>query len=88
MARTRQSVIDAHPDLQERELAKMAKLSAAIAQALRERGTSEPAAALAAEAGVAAFRIAFAQWLADPDGHGLGSYIRSAVDDLRRVTAA
>lgn len=88
LARTRQGTIDAHPDLQERELAKMARLSAAIARALRERGTSESAAALAAEAGVAAFRLAFAQWLAGPDGHDLDSYIRSAVDELRRVTAA
>ncbi|RKT82547.1 TetR/AcrR family transcriptional regulator [Saccharopolyspora antimicrobica] len=87
LARSRQGAIDAHPDLQERELAKIAKLSAAMAQALRDRGASEPQAALAAAAGVAAFRFGFAQWLADADEHDLESHILSAVEDLRKVTA-
>ena len=87
-ARARQDVIEAHPELQERELIKMTRLSAAMARALRDRGTAEPAAALAAAAGVAAFRLAFAQWVADRDSHDLGWHIRSAVDELRTVTAA
>ena len=41
------------------ELIKLATLAAAMAGALRERGTPEPAASLAAEAGMAVFRIAF-----------------------------
>lgn len=88
LARSRQAVIDAHPDLQERELAKIAKLSAAMTQALCDRGTSEPQATLAVAAGVAAFRLGFAQWLADADGHDLESHLLSAVADLREVTAA
>ena len=87
-ARARQHVIDAHPELQERELIKMAGLSAAIARALRERGASGSAAALAAAAGVAAFLLAFGAWVADPDGNDLGSHIRSAVADLRAVATA
>src|SRR3954468_9731668 len=54
-ARRRQTVIAAGPELQERELIKMATLAAAVAEALRQRGTSEPAASLAAEAGTAVF---------------------------------
>ena len=86
-ARARQNVIDAHPELQERELIKMAGLSAAMTRALRDRGLSESTAALAAAAGVAAFRLAFAQWVTEWDGHDLEWHIRSAVDDLRTITA-
>src|ERR1700759_2808394 len=42
LAPQRQVIIDAHPDLQERELIKMARLAAAVAAALRERGVPEP----------------------------------------------
>ncbi|SDJ98617.1 transcriptional regulator, TetR family [Actinopolyspora mzabensis] len=87
LAQARQGVIDAHPDLQERELAKIAKLSTAMTQALSDRGVSEPQAALAAAAGVAAFRFGFAQWLADADGHDLESHVLSGVDELRKVIA-
>lgn len=53
--------ITASSDLHERELIKMAKLSAALASALRDRGIVEPDASLTAEAGIAVLRIAFAQ---------------------------
>src|ERR1700760_181648 len=39
----RQTIIDAHPDLQERELIKMGQLGTAAAAALRDRGGGEPA---------------------------------------------
>ncbi|MGI4814516.1 MAG: TetR family transcriptional regulator, partial [Janthinobacterium lividum] len=41
-ARLRSTVIAANMDLRERELIKLATLSAALAQALRERGVGEP----------------------------------------------
>src|SRR5690348_12479074 len=44
--RRRQEVIAAHPALQERELIKLARLSAALADALRRREVPEPAASL------------------------------------------
>src|SRR5947209_746940 len=57
-SRARQSVIDSHSGLQERELIKMASIATTLAGALRRRGVQEPAASLAAESAVAAFRIA------------------------------
>ena len=43
-ARKRQAVIAANPELQERELIKLATLAAALADALRQRGVTDPAA--------------------------------------------
>ncbi len=67
-ARRRQIVIDANPELRERELIKLAGLAEAMADALRKRGVSDPAASLTAEAGIAVFKIAFGRWLNEP-GH-------------------
>ncbi|WP_405014918.1 TetR family transcriptional regulator [Kitasatospora sp. NBC_01539] len=67
LARRRQSVIDANAELQERELIKLARLAAALAGALRQRGVDEVPASLAAEAGIAVFKIAFRRWVDQPD---------------------
>ena len=64
----RQGIIDSHPELQEREVAKMAKLALALAEGLRERGVTDPDAHLAADAGIAVFRSAFAQWVQSDSG--------------------
>jgi len=61
----RQKVIVANPSLQERELIKMAGLGIAVAATLRSRGVAEPQASLAAEAGIAVFRVTFERWVAD-----------------------
>jgi AcrR family transcriptional regulator len=61
----RQAIIDAHPELQERELVKLAGLAADMASALRGRGLGEWNARLLAETGVAVFRVAFARWVAN-----------------------
>ncbi len=58
-AARRQEIIAANPELQERELIKLASLAGAVAQALRERGVGEPVAILTAEAGMTVFRVAF-----------------------------
>jgi len=88
-SRHRQSVVDAHPELRERELLKMAALAGAIAEALRGRGIAEPAATLAAESGVTVFRVAFAQWL-DAGGttRSLADVEREIFGDLQALTAA
>lgn len=83
----RQRVIDAHPELQERELSKLAGLSTAIARALQDRGIPTSDATLVAAAGVAAFQVAFAQWIDDPGAGDLAERIRSAVNDLRSLTS-
>jgi AcrR family transcriptional regulator len=85
-ARRRQKVIAANPSLQERELIKLASLSTAMAGALRRRGVTEPAASLAAETGVAVFKVAFERWLDDAQERTLAQHIRESLDELRAVT--
>src|SRR4051812_43464312 len=63
-SRRRQAIIDANAELQERELIKLATWSNVLARGLRERGVEEPFASLAAQAGSAAFRVAFERWVA------------------------
>ncbi|MFF4508132.1 TetR family transcriptional regulator [Streptomyces sp. NPDC001401] len=87
LARQRQAVIAANPELQERELAKLAALAATLAQALRERGLETTTAALAAEIGIAAFKVAFERWVNDPDRHPLVQHIRETLDAARHLTA-
>ena len=86
-ARQRQAVIAANPELQERELIKLASLSAALAGALRQRGVTDPAASLAAEAGIAVFRIAFERWVSETGQRDLPQLIRESLDELKAVTA-
>ena len=85
-SRKRQAVIAANAALQERELMKLASLASAMADALRRRGVTEPAASLTAEAGVAVFKVAFERWLDATDDRGLSEFIRESLDELRAVT--
>jgi AcrR family transcriptional regulator len=86
-ARTRQAIIAASVELQERELIKLATLASALADALRRRAVSDPGASLAAESGVAAFRVAFEAWLEDAAGTSLARCVRDSVAALKKVTA-
>ena len=86
-ARQRAAVIVATPSLQERELLKLASLGAAAAEALRRRGVPDAAAGLAAETGVAVFRIGFERWIADPPAGALDQCIRAAVEELKALAA-
>jgi AcrR family transcriptional regulator len=86
-ARQRQTVIAANAELQERELIKLASLSAALAGTLRRRGVPDRAASLAAEAGIAVFRIAFECWINEPNERDLPQLIRESLDELKAVTA-
>jgi len=86
-SRQRQAVIAANPALQERELIKLASLAAAVADALRQRGVTEPAASLTAEAGIAVFKVAFERWVSDASQRELPRLIRASLDELKAVTA-
>ena len=86
-ARQRQAVIAANAELQERELIKLATLASALADALRQRGVSGPAASLTAEAGIAVFRIAFERWVSERAEADLPQLIRESLDELKAVTA-
>jgi AcrR family transcriptional regulator len=88
LSRRRQTVIAAHAELRERELIKMASLSAAFADGLRRRGVPDPDASLAAEAGVAVFRVAFERWVTEPGDRELSEVIRESIDQLRALTGA
>jgi AcrR family transcriptional regulator len=83
----RQAVIAANPELQERELIKLAALAAAMAGALRGRGVPEPTSSLAAEAGIAVFRIAFERWTAEACQPDLAELIQESLGKLKAVTA-
>jgi AcrR family transcriptional regulator len=86
-ARQRQAVIAADAGLQERELIKLASLASALADALRKRGVTDPAAGLTAEAGIAIFKIAFERWVSETVPAGLPQLIRESLAELRAVTA-
>ncbi|MGP0027439.1 MAG: TetR family transcriptional regulator [Streptosporangiaceae bacterium] len=87
LVRQRQTVIAANSELRERELIKLATLSAAIAGTLRERGVKDPAASLTAEAGIAVFKIAFERWITGPGQQDFGYFVRECLDELKAVTA-
>jgi hypothetical protein len=87
-ARHRQAIIASKAELQERELIKLASLAAALADALRRRGVKDPAASLAAEAGIAVFKIAFESWIDDAGERALSHIIRESADELKAVTGA
>jgi AcrR family transcriptional regulator len=86
--RRRQAIITANSELQERERIKLASLAIALAGALRRRGVGDPAATLAAETGIAVFRVAFERWISEKGDRKLSRVIRESLDELKAVTAA
>lgn len=86
-SRHRAAVIAATPELRERELTKMATLTAAFTEALRSRGVAPEVAALAAETGIAVFRVAFERWIAEPERVPFADVIRSTLSTLSGLTA-
>ena len=85
--RLRQAVVAANPELQERDLIKMARLAVALAGALRERGVADPAATLAAEAGIAVLKVAYQRWVNGTGDPSLRQVIRESLAELKAVTA-
>jgi AcrR family transcriptional regulator len=83
----RQAVIAANAELREREVIKLASLASALAGALRRRGVPDSAAGLAAEAGIAVFRIAFERWVSEPGQPDLPQLMAESMDELKAVTA-
>ena len=81
--RVRDAIVSAHAELRERELIKLAALASAVAGALRDRGIPEPAASVAAETGVAVFKVAFARWVSEPGQPDLPAIFRELMAELR-----
>ncbi|MET0473960.1 MAG: TetR family transcriptional regulator [Mycobacterium sp.] len=86
-AQRRQGVIAANPSLQERELIKLASLAGAVAAALRSRGVGDLAALLAAEAGIAVFKIAFDTWIGGSSDRTFAAVMLETLGELRSVTS-
>lgn len=86
--RQRYTVIAANRDLRERELLKSATLTAAVADALRDRGVTDPTASLAAELWSLAFRTAFARWVDPASQRKFAEHAHQVLQELRTATAA
>jgi AcrR family transcriptional regulator len=82
LAAQRRAIVRASPELQERGRTKLAAVTDAVADALRDRGTAESEATLLAQVGVAIFRTAFERWTDRPDDVGLPARIREAAAEL------
>jgi AcrR family transcriptional regulator len=85
-----QAAVAASAELQERDALKTVGLAAAMTTALIARGVPDPAAHLAGELGVLAFKRGHAQWSeGDPDaGNDLAHYTLAALDELRAASAS
>jgi AcrR family transcriptional regulator len=86
-ARQRQSIIAANPELREREVMKLASLSAALAETLRARGVEDSAASLTAEIAVAVFRIAFERWVGANNARDLPELMHETLGELETLAA-
>jgi hypothetical protein len=86
-SRRRQAIIAANPELQERELIKLAAWTSALSETLRSHGVAEPEASLTAEVGMAVFRTAFERWQDEDNEQELAALVRDSLVQLRAVTA-
>jgi AcrR family transcriptional regulator len=82
----RLEIIAATPALRERDLAKAASLTEALAEALRRRGVADRLAGLAAHTGWATYHQAAQAWI-DDSSQTLDAYILRAFEDLRALSA-
>jgi hypothetical protein len=85
------AAVAANAELAERDALKSVGLAAAIADALRRRGTADATARVAAELGVLAFKTGYARWsdpAHDADPGELSTHTRAALDELRAAASA
>ena len=81
-AAVRQQILADNPELYERELAKLARIRVGVADALRERGTDEPAASVIAASALAIFLVAFDRWVSGADERPLPEITRILLDEM------
>lgn len=84
----RQRILDAEPALQEREMLKLARLTAALAESLAGRGIPASRARLVAELTMGVFRASFAQWIVAEPARDLSDIQREALDEWRVLLGA
>ncbi|MEU8706871.1 helix-turn-helix domain-containing protein [Streptomyces sp. NPDC048565] len=81
----RQAVITANPELREREALKGLRLTASMAEALRQRGVPELTSRVAAEVGALVMKITYERW---SDAAGTEEFTEVARRTLGEVRAA
>lgn len=86
-SRRRAGIIAEHPELRERELAKMGMLATVLGEGLRHRGVPAETAEVTAEIGTLAFRLSYERWAAGPASERLAPMVRVILAELRDVTA-
>lgn len=87
LVRARHALVMKHAEIRERELLKLASLATAVTKALHARGVPEPAASLAAEAGIAVFKVGFERWVSQRKPQELAAELRASMAALRAVAA-
>ncbi|BBY47304.1 TetR family transcriptional regulator [Mycolicibacterium arabiense] len=86
--RQRGAMIDANPDLLERELIKQQQMADEFRRALEQRGVAAHVAELAADVGIQLFRIAYRRWLAADHGEaGLHRFVDEVTSTLAGLVA-
>jgi AcrR family transcriptional regulator len=86
LLRIRERVINANPQLRERELIKMDAIYATLVSALRERGADETTAHLATDMAISIWRVAAERWLHGDDSP-FAAEVFDAARHLRRIAA-
>lgn len=86
-AGARQTLVSAHGELRERDLARSAALADAVADALHDRGVDARVAALTASSAMLVLRTATSDWLAAGCATPLPRLFLRRLDDLARAFA-
>jgi AcrR family transcriptional regulator len=82
--RSRATIVAAHPELQAREMARTAPWTGHIKQALLQHGFPADEADIAAPIALTAFRIAYEQWIDEPQGPGFDQRLREILPCITR----
>lgn len=85
--RRRQGIIEANPELLERELGKRAALTDTMAAALRARGLDHDDALLIARVGALVHQTAMQRWTESTDERPLREFLTDAMCSLRAVVS-
>lgn len=81
----RNEIVDANPELLERELRKGAALTDAIVSALRQRGLDSETAVLAANVGMLVQRAAIRKWMQSAESRSLEELHIDALQSMRTM---
>lgn len=87
-SRRRQAALESVPALQERELLKLASLRSALVDSFIGRGLAAGAAAVAAEATLGVFHVAFTRWIAVGEERDFAELQHAAAEEFRSVIGA